>query len=124
MAVEAALTGDPDLVFHAVAYDPLSAAVLSLARDQEDGPGDAQEEQGLPAAVQETGNIRGATFASSGNTPLAQARCHVDYPHGGKQDYEGQQRQAIPGHRHEHHVNAGKVESQAVEDQEIPPTRS
>ena len=31
MAVEAALTGDPTLVFHAVAYDPLSAAVLSLA---------------------------------------------------------------------------------------------
>lgn len=31
MAVEAALTGDPHLVFQAVAYDPLSAAVLSLA---------------------------------------------------------------------------------------------
>lgn len=31
MAVEAALTGDPRLVFHAVAYDPLTAAVLSLA---------------------------------------------------------------------------------------------
>lgn len=31
MAVEAALTGDPTMVFHAVAYDPLSAAVLSLA---------------------------------------------------------------------------------------------
>ena len=31
MAVEAALTGDPTLVFHACAYDPLSAAVLSLA---------------------------------------------------------------------------------------------
>ena len=31
MAVEAALTGDPTLVYHAVAYDPLSAAVLSLA---------------------------------------------------------------------------------------------
>ena len=30
MAVEAALTGDPTMVFHAVAYDPLSAAVLSL----------------------------------------------------------------------------------------------
>ncbi|MFH1615109.1 MAG: alpha-galactosidase [Planctomycetota bacterium] len=30
MAVEAALTGDPKLVFHAVAYDPLTAAVLSL----------------------------------------------------------------------------------------------
>ena len=25
------LTGDPQMVFHAVAYDPLSAAVLSLA---------------------------------------------------------------------------------------------
>ncbi len=31
MAVEAALTGDPDLVFQAVAIDPLTAAVLSLA---------------------------------------------------------------------------------------------
>jgi len=30
MAVEAALTGDAELVFHAVAYDPLTAAVLSL----------------------------------------------------------------------------------------------
>jgi alpha-galactosidase len=31
MAVEAALTGNPRLVFHAIANDPLSAAVLSLA---------------------------------------------------------------------------------------------
>jgi len=31
MAVEAALTGEPRLVFQAIAYDPLSAAVLSLA---------------------------------------------------------------------------------------------
>jgi alpha-galactosidase len=31
MAVEACLTGDPTLVFHAIAYDPLTAAVLSLA---------------------------------------------------------------------------------------------
>jgi alpha-galactosidase len=31
MAVEAALRGDPQLVFHAVAYDPLTAAVLSLS---------------------------------------------------------------------------------------------
>ena len=30
MAVEATLTGDPTLVFHAIAYDPLTAAVLSL----------------------------------------------------------------------------------------------
>ena len=30
MAVEAALTGDPEMAFHAVAYDPLTAAVLSL----------------------------------------------------------------------------------------------
>ena len=30
MAVEAALTGDPRLVFHAVIHDPLTAAVLSL----------------------------------------------------------------------------------------------
>jgi len=31
MTVEAALTGDPTLVFYACAYDPLAAAVLSLA---------------------------------------------------------------------------------------------
>jgi len=31
MAVEAALTGDPRLVFQAIAYDPLTAATLSLA---------------------------------------------------------------------------------------------
>jgi alpha-galactosidase len=31
MAVEAALTGNPRLVFQAVCYDPLSSAVLSLA---------------------------------------------------------------------------------------------
>ena len=31
MAVEAALTGDPELVFYSVAYDPLTASVLSLA---------------------------------------------------------------------------------------------
>jgi alpha-galactosidase len=31
MAVEAALTGDPRLVFHAILYDPLTAAMLSLA---------------------------------------------------------------------------------------------
>ena len=31
MAVEAALRGDPRLVFQAIAYDPLTAAVLSLA---------------------------------------------------------------------------------------------
>jgi alpha-galactosidase len=31
MAVEACISGDPTLVFQAVAYDPLSAAVLSLA---------------------------------------------------------------------------------------------
>jgi hypothetical protein len=29
--VEAALTGDPRLVFQAIVYDPLTAAVLSLA---------------------------------------------------------------------------------------------
>ena len=31
MAVEAALTGNPELVFHSVCYDPLTASVLSLA---------------------------------------------------------------------------------------------
>ncbi|NPV81857.1 MAG: alpha-galactosidase [Firmicutes bacterium] len=31
MAVEGALTGNPRLVFHAIAYDPLTAAVLSLS---------------------------------------------------------------------------------------------
>jgi len=31
MAVEAALTGDPRMVYYAIAHDPLTAAVLSLA---------------------------------------------------------------------------------------------
>jgi alpha-galactosidase len=35
MAVEAALTGDPTLVYQAVAYDPLTAAVLSLREIKE-----------------------------------------------------------------------------------------
>jgi alpha-galactosidase len=35
MAVEAALTGDPRLVYYAIANDPLSAAVLSLAEIRE-----------------------------------------------------------------------------------------
>jgi alpha-galactosidase len=35
MAVEAALTGDPTLVYHAICYDPLTAAVLSLAEIRE-----------------------------------------------------------------------------------------
>lgn len=30
MAVEAALTGNPEMVYHAVCYDPLSASILSL----------------------------------------------------------------------------------------------
>lgn len=35
MAVEAALTGNPRLVFHSIAYDPLTAAVLSLSEIKE-----------------------------------------------------------------------------------------
>ena len=35
MAVEAALTGDPTLVYQAICYDPLTAAVLSLAEIKE-----------------------------------------------------------------------------------------
>jgi alpha-galactosidase len=35
MAVEAALVGDPRLVFQAIAYDPLTASVLSLAEIQD-----------------------------------------------------------------------------------------
>ena len=35
MAVEASLTGDPTMVFHSIAYDPLTAAVLSLAEIKE-----------------------------------------------------------------------------------------
>ena len=31
MAVEAAITGNPEMVYHSVCYDPLSASVLSLA---------------------------------------------------------------------------------------------
>jgi alpha-galactosidase len=30
MAVEGALTGNAEMVYHAICYDPLSAAVLSL----------------------------------------------------------------------------------------------
>jgi alpha-galactosidase len=35
MAVEAALTGDPRLVFHAICHDPLTAAVLSLSETRQ-----------------------------------------------------------------------------------------
>ena len=35
MAVEAAITGDPRLVYQAIAHDPLTAAVLSLAEIKE-----------------------------------------------------------------------------------------
>jgi alpha-galactosidase len=35
MAVEASLTGDPTLVFQSIAYDPLTASVLSLAEIKE-----------------------------------------------------------------------------------------
>jgi len=35
MAVEACLAGDPTMVFHAICYDPLTAAVLSLAEIRE-----------------------------------------------------------------------------------------
>jgi len=35
MAVEAALTGNPRLAFQAIAHDPLTAAVLSLAEVRE-----------------------------------------------------------------------------------------
>jgi alpha-galactosidase len=35
MAVEASLTGDPTLVYQAICYDPLTAAVLSLAEIKE-----------------------------------------------------------------------------------------
>jgi alpha-galactosidase len=31
MAVDASLNGDAEMVFHAIAYDPLTSAVLSLA---------------------------------------------------------------------------------------------
>jgi alpha-galactosidase len=35
MAVEAAISGDPRLVYQAIAHDPLTAAVLSLAEIKE-----------------------------------------------------------------------------------------
>jgi len=35
MAVEAAITGNPRLVYQAIAHDPLTAAVLSLAEIKE-----------------------------------------------------------------------------------------
>ena len=31
LAISASLTGDPTMVYHAIAHDPLTAAVLSLA---------------------------------------------------------------------------------------------
>ena len=35
LAVEAALTGDPELAFHAIAMDPLTSACLTLAETRE-----------------------------------------------------------------------------------------
>ena len=35
MAVEGCLSGDPEMIFHAIAHDPLTAAVLSLAEIKE-----------------------------------------------------------------------------------------
>ncbi len=52
MAVEAALAGDPTLVFQSVAYDPLTATMLSLAEIEADGERDAGAERGVSAAVQ------------------------------------------------------------------------
>ena len=31
MAVEGCISGNPEMIFHAIAYDPLTSAVLSLA---------------------------------------------------------------------------------------------
>ena len=41
MAVEAAVTGNPRLVYQAIAHDPLTAAVLSLDETETDGQPDA-----------------------------------------------------------------------------------
>jgi hypothetical protein len=46
MAVEAALTGDPRLVFQAILHDPLTAAVSLDGGDQADGQPDVRAEPG------------------------------------------------------------------------------
>ena len=61
MAVSACLAGDPMGVFHAICYDPLSAAVLSLAEIRTDGQRDAGEEPGLPADVQAVQGLKPGT---------------------------------------------------------------
>lgn len=35
LAVQGALTGDPRMIYHAICFDPLTSAVLSLAEIQE-----------------------------------------------------------------------------------------
>ncbi len=61
MAVEAALTGNPRLVFQAIAYDPLTAAVLSLAEIKTMVNEMFAQEQALPAAVQAFRSLTGQT---------------------------------------------------------------
>jgi hypothetical protein len=50
--ITALLTGDPTTAYHAIAHDPLTAAVLSVGRDQAVGERDVQAEPGISAAVQ------------------------------------------------------------------------
>ncbi len=52
MAVEAALTGDPRLVYQAICHDPLTAAVLSLAEIRQMVNEMFEQEPRLSAAVQ------------------------------------------------------------------------
>ena len=52
MTVEAALTGDPSLVYYACCYDPLAARLALSRRNPRDGQRNARTKPALPAAVQ------------------------------------------------------------------------
>jgi alpha-galactosidase len=52
MAVEGALTGNPRLIYQAIAHDPLTAAMLSLAEIRQMVNQMFEQNQALPAAVQ------------------------------------------------------------------------
>ena len=71
MAVEGALTGDPRLIFHAICYDPLTAAILSCRRSG----------IWLRPCLTKTGNtyrnLRPLTFEQRLNTDLARKTRHL-----------------------------------------------
>ena len=51
LTAEAALTGDPEHIVHALALDPLTAAVCTLQRDPRDGHRDARGAAAVAARV-------------------------------------------------------------------------